>query len=73
MKKKSESLGGSDFFVYLCPVHCDAHTFLFAQSPVESPPRKGLKGQFNTELKYAYKRGLLLSVLGLVVSLTGVW
>ena len=36
----SESLGGLDFLFYLCPVHFGAHTFLFAQSLLESPPRK---------------------------------
>lgn len=28
------------------PVHRDAHTFLFAHSPSESPPRKGKQEQY---------------------------
>ena len=49
------------------------HMKHYALFPVESPPRKERGATFNTQESCHLMRGILHCVLGLVVSLTGIW
>ena len=49
-KKSAFSFAHSNLFRTFGPVHSDARTFLFAQSPIESPPRKAKRANVGQQL-----------------------